>query len=345
MNREDFSSFQKDFFAHIDRGQSIVITSHFSPDDDSIGSVLFVYTFLKERFPEKNIRIIYTGAVPDRYRVFPRFEQIEWVSDVGEHLQGVDVLVTVDASSFKRFSHLPEMLASVPVRIGFDHHASEADEYTLLLHRKEYSSNTELLVRALCGDEILSRDLAEYALLGILGDTGNFAHISPAHSDVLILAKKLIETVGMSIDQFRSRYGGIPLRIIPLIQALVANTRYVTVSGWPPMQYSFIDRKTKEEGSYTDEDMSAASHIYMGQYLTRVEGYGWGIVVTPRDGDGCRQSGRSLPGSVNVRDFHEKLGIGSGHDRASGGYVKEPEPSVWLGQMLLWMENNKPMIG
>lgn len=345
MSSEMFSQFRKEFLEHIERAEAVVITSHFSPDDDSIGSVLFVYTFLTEHFPEKSIRIIYTGACVDRYKIFPRFEKIEWVQDVVEYLEGVDTLVTVDASNFRRFSTMPERLAGVPLRIGFDHHASVSDDYTLLLHRKEYSSNTELLVRALCAEETPSRDLAEYALLGILGDTGNFAYVSPGQSEVFVLAKQLVDIIGMPIEQFRSRYGGIPLRIIPLLQSLVSHTTYIEIPGWPPMQYSFVDRKVKEEGGYSDEDMSAASHIYMGQYLTRVEGYGWGIVVTPRSDGGCRQSGRSLPTSVNVRDFHEKLGIGSGHDRAAGGYVAEPEPTVWIKHVLEWMAGNKPMIG
>jgi nanoRNase/pAp phosphatase (c-di-AMP/oligoRNAs hydrolase) len=95
----------------------------------------------------------------------------------------------------------------------------------------------------------------------------------------------------------------------------------------------------------TDEDMSAASHIYMSQYLTRIEGYGWGMVLTPRADGSCRISMRSLPGSVNVRDLQERLGAGSGHDRAAGGAFKDvSEPSECIARVLEFMKANKPVL-
>ncbi len=339
------SEFREQFFVLVEKANAIVITSHISPDDDSIGSVLATYTILSEKYPQKNIRILYTGQRVARYSVFHNFEKIEWVDDIANHLEGIDTLITLDASNWRRFTKHEEKLAAVPVRLGLDHHASESDDYTLLLHRKEFSSNTELLYRALIEGGSLSKEIAEYILLGVLGDTSNFAYVAPNRTEVFLLGKMLVEVVGIPIDQFRSRYGGIPLRIIPLLQELVKNTAYTTIDTWPPVQYSFISRATMEAQQYSDEDMSAASHIYMGQYLPRVEGYGWGFVVTPRNDGGCRQSGRSLPASVNVRDFHERLGIGSGHDRAAGGYVSEPEPNRWIEQTLSWMRDNKPLIG
>ncbi len=95
--------------------------------------------------------------------------------------------------------------------------------------------------------------------------------------------------------------------------------------------------------------MSAASHIYMGQYLPRVQGYAWGFVITPRIDGSTRMSGRSLATSVNVRDMHERLGIGGGHDRASGGIFKKEnidvEPKQCIVEVLEWMEHNVPLIG
>lgn len=341
----DFSAFRNQFFALVEEARRIVITSHLSPDDDSIGSVLCSYTVLADRYPEKDIRIIYSGAAAERYRVFHNFEKIEWVDDIGNHIEGVDLLITLDASNWRRFSILPERLEKVPMRVGLDHHASTPDAYTLLLHRKEFSSNTELLYRALIEGQPYSKDVAEHVLLGILGDTGNFSYVKPDQTEVFLLAKELIEKVGMPIDRFRSRYGAIPKRIIPLLQALVKNTAYGSIDGWPDVQYAYIERKDVEAGAYTDEDVSAASHIYMGQYLPRVEGYEWGFVITPRSDGSCRMSGRSLPQSVNVRDLHERLGIGSGHDRASGGYFKESDVSACIATVFDWMKGNKPLIG
>jgi nanoRNase/pAp phosphatase (c-di-AMP/oligoRNAs hydrolase) len=343
MINMDYIQFRDECLNLVAGADSVVITSHMSPDDDSIGSVLSVYTILTEAFPQKNIRIIYTGEMVFRYSVFANFEKIHWVDDVANHLEGVDLLVMLDASQYARFSKLPEKLALVPHKICIDHHASEPDAFTLLLKVQEVTSNSELIYRTFVG-EVLPVSVAEPILLGILGDTGNFSYVPPAQADVFLIAKRLIETIGTPIDQFRARYGGIPKRIIPLLQDLVKNTTYGTVTGWPDFQYSYIDRATLEGNNYTDEDMSAASHIYMGQYLPRVQGYGWGFVITPRQSGGCRMSGRSLPGSVNVRDLHERLGIGSGHDRASGGYFPEPDPQACIKLVHTWINENAPVL-
>lgn len=346
----DFTDFREKFFALVASAQHIVITSHYSPDDDSIGSVLSVYTILEGKYPSKDIRIIYTGDKVDRYSVFAHFEKIEFVQDVATELSHADMLIVLDGGQYQRFSKTsPESLVAIGTTVVIDHHASQPDQFTLSLIMPTFSSNCELVYRALDAEPLLTKPLAEHFLLGIVGDTGNFAYVSPSQSNVFAVAKKLIDTVGTSIDSFRSRYGGIPKRVIPLLQELVKNTAYTSISGWPDVQYTFIDRQVLNEGGYSDEDMSAASHIYIGQYLPRVQGYGWGFVLTPRTDGGVRMSARSLATSVNVRDLHERLGIGSGHDRAAGGNFKketeERDPKQCVVDILSWMGHNAPLIG
>jgi c-di-AMP phosphodiesterase-like protein len=117
------------------------------------------------------------------------------------------------------------------------------------------------------------------------------------------------------------------------------------VEGWPDAQYSFIERSVLEKNSYSDEDMSAASHMYMGMYLTRMYGYSWGFVVTPREDGSARVSARSLMGAVNVRTLFEQMQIGGGHDRAAGGYIDPSEAEKAVEKVLTWMKNNKPVLG
>jgi phosphoesterase RecJ-like protein len=344
MTIDTFSSFRESFFALVKNAENIIITSHYSPDDDSIGSVLSLYQILKNNYQNKNIRIIYTGVPVSRYSVIPYFEHIEWVSDVSEYVKHSDVWVFLDANQYGRFSKQSDILEQVSVSICIDHHASLPDKFSLVLIDPTITSTSELIYRAFDLENNITKDLAQSVLLGILGDTGNFSYVPPSQSGVFLIAKHLVETVGMPIDGFRARYGGIPKRIIPLLQELVKNTTYSNISGWPDGQYSFIDRDVLSMSQYSDEDISAASHIYMGQYLPRVEGYTWGFVITPRTDSTCRMSGRSLPGSVNVRDLHERLGIGGGHDRASGGYFVEIDPSVCILKVLEWMKENKPLL-
>ncbi len=346
---EEYAEFRTAFFAHCDQSHAIVITAHYSPDDDSIASVLSVYTMLTAQYPSKSVRIVYTGKIVERYNIFHNFEHIEFVDDIANHLEGTDLLIILDVNRLARISNTPEKIVAlgIPAMIVIDHHSSPPDDFTLALIEPSLSSNAELVYRALGAEAVLTKELAELFLLGILGDTGNFAYVQPSQSGVFTIAKGLIEMVGMPIDAFRARYGGIPKHIVPLLQLLVQNMAYSSITGWPDAQYSYIDRATMIEGGYTDEDMSAASHIYMGQYLPRIQGHGWGLVATPREDGSARISGRSLKGSVNVRSLFERMGIGGGHDRASGAALSgadgpmDGKPAILA--ILEWMKHNQPL--
>jgi nanoRNase/pAp phosphatase (c-di-AMP/oligoRNAs hydrolase) len=343
------SDFRKEFFALVEQSEHVVITAHMSPDDDSIASVLSVYTILTALYPAKQVRVVYASVRPERYSIFPNFDKIAFVDDISSHCNGADLLIVLDVNTFARITLDPDALRSLHIKntVVIDHHKSVPDAFTLSLIEPTSTSNAELIYRALGAEEMLDKELAELFLLGILGDTGNFAYVPPEQSEVFVIAKQLIETIGMPIDMFRSRYGGIPKRMVPLLQVLVHNMHYEAVPGWPDVQLSYIDRSTMKHGSYTDEDMSAASHIYMGQYLPKIQGYGWGLVATPREDGSVRVSGRSLKGSVNVRELFERMNIGGGHDRASGAAIKSDGVFVdgkeGLDTILKWMRSNTPL--
>lgn len=341
----DLATFRIQALELVQGSSHIVISAHAGPDDDSIGSVLSVYTILHGMFPEKDIRIIYTGDPVTRYKCFKAFEKIEWVEDIADHLNDTDLFIMLDVNRFARVSKKAQEMPETIKTICIDHHSNSVhDSFTLELIDSTYTSNSELIYHAFNIEETLTPELAEYILLGVLGDTGNFRYIGPKQTEVFDVAKKLIEVSGVAISEFRSRYGGIPKEIIPLLQDLVKNTTYKEITGWPALQYSYISREVAEQGNYTDEDISAASHIYISQYLTQVVGYNWGFVITPRSNGACRISARSLPGSVNVRDMHERMGVGAGHDRAAGGEFKESNPEQCVETVFTWMSENTPVL-
>ncbi len=344
------ADFQKSFWEYIEKGEKIVITAHVSPDDDSIASVLSTYTILTKKYPAKDMQIIYTGERIEKYSIFYNFEKINFVADLADHIAGVDTLITLDVSGFGRVSKNPDAIKNIPVRLCIDHHGSTPDDFTCGLIVPEYSSNAELVYTALGGEAYLDKDLAEIFLLGILGDTGNLTHIDAHQTEVFSIVKKLVEVGNIRIDSFLSRYRTIPKNIVPLLQEFVKNTTYVDIEQWPSLQYSFVDRDFMEKNNFSDEDMSAASHIYMGQYLPRIQGQAWGFVFSPRSDGGVRMSSRSLAGSVNVRIFAEMQNIGGGHDRASGANFKSEngekiQVAPCIEKVLEFMKNTQPTIG
>ncbi len=341
--------FKDTFFEIINTSEKIVITSHISPDDDSIGSVLSLYTILKSEFSNKDINIIYSGEIIDRYNVFHNFENIKWVDDISNHILDCDLLIMLDGSKYFRFSKNPEILEKIKNRVCIDHHQSPDINFTLYYIDPNYSSNCELIYKILDAEKYLNSNLAELFLLGILGDTGNLIHINSNQTEVFSIVKKLVEVGEIRIDSFLSKYRTIPKIIVPILQEFVKNTTYIDIPNWPSAQYSFITKQFLKDKNLSDEDISAASHIYMSQYLTRIEGQSWGFVFSPRFDNDIRMSSRSMIGSVNVRIFSEQLGIGGGHDRASGASFKSEKGEVLevedcIEKVLDFMKKNVPVL-
>jgi bifunctional oligoribonuclease and PAP phosphatase NrnA len=349
MNTETLKQFSVEFFKLVAQSEKILITSHISPDDDSIASVLSIAEIISQKYPDKSFRIVYTGKPVTRWHTFKRFSMIEFVDDVSNELNGVDFLIMLDGSEYFRFSHNSEVLKTVPKTICIDHHASPPATFTLSLIDTSMPANAELIYRTFEHDMVLNKELAEIFLLGIFGDTGNFAFLKPHQSETLSIAKKLVDCSGVFVDEFQSRYNTISQREFEVIQEFIKNTNYIELPNWPGCQYSCIDRAVVKERGYTDEEISAGSSIYMSHYLRLITGYTWGFTLKPRSNGDCHLSFRSLSGSVKVRDMVERMQIGGGHDRACGGAFKKVDHDIEMSEgvekIKTWMSENIPVVG
>jgi len=342
--------FKQEFFKLTDAAEKIVITSHISPDDDSIASVLAMYRLLSDRYLDKSVRMIYTGESVKRYGYFQSFDRIEFVDDVADHFKDVDLLIGLDGSQYSRFTENSTRLEKSTDRtICIDHHSSPIDEFDLSLVDAQAPATAFIIYQLFYKDSNVDKSLAETLLLGILGDTGNFAYLKPHQIETLLTAKRLIEAGQVEIQEFQSKYRTISRRVFDLIREFIKNTKYYQVEGWPDFQASQVTRDVIQPEEYSDNEISEANHIYMAHYLRVIEGCRWGFVITPKSDGTCGISLRSLPGSVNVRGLVERMGIGGGHDRAAGGTfeVKEDdkprEVKECLEEVLSWMKKNEPV--
>lgn len=343
MNKME--AFKETFWKLVSESEHILVTSHISPDEDSFSSVLVMYALLQEKMPGKHVRIAYTGEAVPRFSSFLNFDKIEFVDDVANLVSEVDLLIMLDGGEYHRFSKMPEQLQTAKKTIAIDHHASAPGTFSASLIDTNMTSTSELLYRLFASDMNISKEIAETFLLGMLGDTGNFAFVKPAQGEIFTIAQKLLQTADTSIEILQSRYRAMSQREFALIQLFMKNTSYTEIPNWPAVQYSFITEDEVKAGAYSEVEISAGSAMYIGKYLRSVSGYPWGFVATPKD-EGCKFSFRSMPGSVNVRDMVERIGIGGGHDRAAGAAFKKTDVPVSVEQgiqnMFDWMKANKP---
>jgi phosphoesterase RecJ-like protein len=193
-NSQDFS----DAFFKIQNAKNIVITSHKSPDGDSLGSSLGLYQFVKKF--NSNVVICHPDQAPDFF---------QWLSDINEiklfqnqkevvtnFIQNADLIFCLDYNSFDRlgseFSSLIE--ESSASKILIDHHQNPTIDALISISNTTIGSTSELIFELIFHSNNLSvidATIAQYLYLGIMTDTGSFRFPSVSSRTHEILSELL----------------------------------------------------------------------------------------------------------------------------------------------------------
>ncbi len=159
----------------------IVITSHRSPDGDSIGSSLGLFRFLQ------SLGITATICHPDPC---PNF--IEWAkkgdtildfenahAQVVEHMNKADLIFSLDYNGAGRLGNeMGELLSNATAKkIMIDHHLNPEDIFDIAVSHPEVGSTSQLIFELIETSgyfDKISAEMMEPLYLGIMTDTGSF---------------------------------------------------------------------------------------------------------------------------------------------------------------------------
>ena len=339
-------TFVDEFNKKVKEAKSIVISSHTSPDDDSISSLLGVYYHLVGNLglDSNKVNILYTGEKTNKWQYFENFEKINFVDDLANHLGGVDLLIFTDGSGWKRFSRKEEIKKYSGTVVCIDHHFTPEDKFDLHLVAREFTSTSEIVYRLFFEKEKLTKRICETILFGILGDTGNFKFLKPKDAGVFAIAQRLVSVGDIDIQILESQYQQMEQSVYKVLIELMKNSKIMEIDNWPRFIVSHVTPSFIKQNNIDDNSIGEGSGMFT-TYLTGIKGVYWGMVVTPKESDKqCRISLRSLPNSVSVRLMMEQTGFGGGHDRAAGGKLKTDDPQKALDQLVDWMKKNKPVL-
>lgn len=336
--------FKDELIKRIDKAKRIAISSHVSPDDDSISSVLAVYYYLTEIKDKDNVHIIYTGKKTDKWEYFKNFDQIVFVEDLAEYVNDLDLLILLDGSNWERFSNKPKPENLSGKIVCIDHHPFPKDLFNLHLVAIQYPAASEIVYRLLFEQEKnLSKEICEILLLGIIGDTGNFRYLKPEQSDTLLIANRLIDEGNIYIDDLKTQYESMSEKVYKTLSELMKNSEVVEIENWPKVMTATLGKEYIEEHVLEENDIKEAAGIFTS-YLRAIEGVLWGFVITYRLDGGSHLSFRSSPGSVNVNILATVFN-GGGHVRASGGKIDDSDVNNAKEKIFQWMRENKPVLG
>jgi len=307
-------------FQEILNSTNIVITSHKSPDGDSLGSSLSLYHFIKKFNP--NVAICHPDEAPHYF---------DWITDISKIklfetnkdevikiIQEADLIFCLDFNDFKRlgddFGDLVQKSDAKKVMI--DHHQNPSINSFISISDTTIASTSELIFELIFQtDNLLAMDapIAEMLYMGIMTDTGSFRFPSVSsrtHEIISILLKvkinhsKIHEKIydSNSLDKIR-------LKSYAIVEKLEVLPKYLT--GIISLTKKELERFNYKKG---DTEGLVNSILSIENILVAA------IFIEHKDG--IKISFRSK-GRFFVNELANKHFNGGGHKYAAGGFSSE----------------------
>ena len=166
----------------------IGIAGHVRPDGDCVGSTLAVYNYIKDNYPEKDVRI-YLEPIPNIFKFLKRADEIR--SDYKDDVI-FDLFIAEDCGDLGRLGNAAKYFENAKSTLCIDHHVSNssfADENYIFPN----ASSTCELVFELIDRQKLTLQIAECLYTGMVHDTGVFQY-SCTSAKTMEIAGVLMET-------------------------------------------------------------------------------------------------------------------------------------------------------
>lgn len=171
----------------IKRAKSVLIMTHMRPDGDAFGSSMSLSRALD--FLKIPNQVCVETDIPSNLRFVKGLEKVK-KTPTAEY----DLLLTVDCSEDQRLGALLDEFFRAKRKkidtINVDHHVSNTRfaDYNFVRNCSANCMNVATLIEYL--GVPFSKEIAEYLLLGLLTDSGNFSH-DDVNEETFALASKL----------------------------------------------------------------------------------------------------------------------------------------------------------
>lgn len=176
----------------------VVLTTHWNPDGDAVGSLLGLHAVLDERGHE--VTSVFPNHAAENLRWMPGYPKAlvheEDPEAVVQSLQSADLVVALDYNTWSRTGEaLAALLSAFSGTTALvDHHLQPDPAFSLSLSDTSASSTCELVVRLVghMNKTDITADAATCLFTGLLTDTGSFRYPSTS-SETLRAAALLVE--------------------------------------------------------------------------------------------------------------------------------------------------------
>ncbi len=295
--------------------QKIVITHHYNPDADALGSTLGLFHYLNQKGHQ--CTIISPNAIPDFLQWMPSsetvliYEENKAVSETA--LNEATILFSLDYNQFSRTQTLTKSLTDFKgVTVMIDHHLFPSPDFDYGVSLPEKSSTCEMVydfINENNDNALINLSIAQCLYAGAMTDTGSFKFpctTASVHAMVADLMNKGLQTTPIhqaifdTFEENRLRFLGYVLSekmlIFPALHAAL-----IPVSREDMNRFQL---KTGDTEGIVNFPLSIKDIIFS-------------TFVSERDNE-IRMSFRSK-GLFDVNEFARTYFNGGGHANAAGG--------------------------
>jgi len=305
-----------ELIAELSRRKRIVITSHFNPDGDAIGSSLALYHYLAMK--EHDVSVMVPNAFPDFLAWMPGSDEIliyeEDNATCDNLLSKAEIIFCLDYNAIHRTGPLQaSVMEAGAIKVLIDHHLEpESTHFDYLFSNVDTSSTGELIYDFIVGlghAELLNKDIATGIYVGIMTDTGSFSY-SCNHEKTYRVVADLFKN-GIDAGQIHrlvyDTFSESRLRLLGycLSERLVVLPEYATA-------YIALSSEDLNRFNYQVGDTEGVVN-----YALSIKGIVLAAFLTERE-DKIRISFRSK-GDFSVNELARKHFAGGGHKNAAGG--------------------------
>jgi len=290
----------------LDKKHRFMVTSHITPDGDSIGSTLAL-TLALLKMGKRAVPVI-KDDIPKKYRFLPGTDLI--VKDTSESF---DAVIALDCGDIERLGFEKQLKEYGPIVINIDHHKSNDFFGDLNLVDANSSSVGEMVYRLIDGKIDIDYDIALNLYTAIITDTGSIKYSNTTPSSLKILANlvdKGVKPDYVSRHVFERR----SLASIKLLKS-VLNTLEISADG--KIASLLITRDMLRDSGASEEDTDG-----MINYAREIEGVEVAVIFKENEDSLIRVGFRSNEW-VDVSMIAAKFN-GGGHPRAAGCVLKFP---------------------
>ena len=169
-----FKKENKELLSLIKQFDRIAIFRHSKPDYDALGTQMGLYTWVKDNFPGKEVKVFGDNHVTFTPRLFPEMDR-----DGDSWFSKPFLAIVVDVGNKSRIADPRFEKAEKIVKI--DHHPKTEDMSDVDITDTSTAAASELVVALLLNygrKYVLSKEAARYFYIALVGDSGRFQYSS-----------------------------------------------------------------------------------------------------------------------------------------------------------------------